>query len=88
MIKEYFTADRTAHPNAAEHRWAIIYNPTPGGRLNSDGTRSYSMCFPALLLTDYVSNPEAVAKSIAADLNKAKHEEMAREAAEGTGEAG
>ena len=68
----YFTAERTAHPNAAEHRWAIVYDPTPGGRKNADGTRSFAMRFPAFLLTDYVSDPEAVAKSAVDALNRAR----------------
>lgn len=75
--KLHYTAERTAHPNAAEHRWAVIFDRTPGGRVNADGTRSYSLRFPVLLLTDYVDNPEEVAKDVAAALNEAFARELA-----------
>ena len=71
MTDKHFTAEKTSHPLAAEHRWAIVYDKTPGGRDNGDGTRSFSMRFPVLLLTDYVDNPEEVAKDVAKALNEA-----------------
>lgn len=70
--EKHFTAERTSHPQAADHGWAVTYNATPGGRDNGDGSRSYSMIFPVLVLTDYVAEPEAVAKSVAKALNDAK----------------
>lgn len=73
---EYFVAEKTAHRKAAEHRWAIIYDGPPGGRVNRDGTRSLSMRFPVLLLTDLVADPESVAKSVATALNEAKAREV------------
>lgn len=48
---------------------ALHYDPTPGGRRNDDGTTSYSLVFPALLLTDIVSDQENVAQKIADELN-------------------
>jgi hypothetical protein len=42
----HWTAEQTAHPDAKADRWAIIYDPTPGGRDNGDGTRSYGLRFP------------------------------------------
>lgn len=74
-MTEYFTAETTAHPSAADHRWAVVYDATPGGRDNGDGSRSYALRFPVLLLTDYVDEPEAVAKSVAKALNEAKARE-------------
>ena len=71
-MKQHFHAERTASPQAAEHRWAIIYDPTPGGRKNEDGTTSYGMRFPALLLSEYLDEPEKIAIEIADILNKAK----------------
>lgn len=84
MGEQHFRAERTAHPQAAEHRWAIIYNPTPGGRDNGDGTRSYAWECPVLLLSDYVGEPEQFALSVADALNAAG----AREDAMGRGEDG
>lgn len=77
MTVEQFSAERTAHPKAAEHRWAVIYDPTPGGKLNEDGSRSFALRFPVLLLTDYVAEPEKVAKSVASALNEARLREDA-----------
>jgi hypothetical protein len=77
---QHFTAETTAHPKAADHRWAIVYDATPGGRDNGDGTRSYSLRFPILLLTDYVHDPEIVAKSVAKALNEARMREDAANA--------
>ena len=71
-----WTAEQTAHPNAAEHGWAIIYDPTPGGVDKGNGKRSYSMRWPCLLLSDYVDEPEDAAKQIAAALNRAELEEV------------
>lgn len=77
---QHFTAETTAHPQAADHRWAVIYDGTPSGRVHDDGTRSYSMRFPVLLLSEYVAEPEAVAKSVAKALNEAKAREDAQPA--------
>ena len=79
-LPAYFVAERTAHPKRAEHGWCIVHDPTPGGRQNPDGTRSFSLRFPVLLLTDYVENPEEVAKSVADALNEARALEDAEKA--------
>jgi hypothetical protein len=71
----YFSAEKTAHPNAAGHRWAIVYDPTPGGKPIEGGGRSFSLRFPVLLLTDYVGEPETVAASVAGALNEARWRE-------------
>lgn len=71
-MKPEWKAEQTASPQAAEHGWAIIYDPTPGGRLNEDGSRSYSMRFPALLLAEFIDDPEAAATEIAEMLNEAE----------------
>lgn len=75
MSAQHWTAEQTAHPDAKADRWAIVYNPTPVGRDNGDGTRSYSMRFPALLISDLVSDPEAAARDIAGELNAAPRTE-------------
>lgn len=50
--------------------WIIRYDPTPdGGEKRADGSTVFSLNFPAFALTDIVSNPEAVAQLIAAELN-------------------
>lgn len=66
---QHWTAEQTAHPDAKNDRWAIVYDPTPGGRDNGDGKKSFSMRFPALLISDCVSDPEASALVIASELN-------------------
>lgn len=72
---QHWTAELTAHPDAEGDRWAIIYDPTPGGRDNGDGTRSYSLRFPALLISEYVQDPEGAARKIAEKLNQAEPRE-------------
>jgi hypothetical protein len=71
MIPEW-TAEQTAHPDAKADRWALIYDPTPGGRDTGNGTRSYGLRFPALLLSDLISNPKDVAEELAEMLNEAE----------------
>lgn len=63
--KMYWTAERTAHKGATADGWAIIHDPTPGGKQNEDGSTSYSLRFPALLVCDIVKDPEEVAKELA-----------------------
>ena len=70
--KKHFKAGKTASPQAADHKWAIIYDPTPGGRKNDDGTTSYGMRFPALILSEYLDEPEKVAHEVAEILNNAE----------------
>lgn len=48
---------------------ALVYDPTPGGRENADGSTTYSVRFPALILTEYVSDPETIAAKLAVELN-------------------
>lgn len=69
MTRKHWTAERTAHPCAKADGWAVIYDPTPGGRDNGDGSRSFSLRFPALLISDWVSEPETVARHVADALN-------------------
>lgn len=68
---QHWKAEQTASPQAASHRWAIIYDPTPGGRDNGDGTRSFSLRFPALILWEGLDEPEKKAREIAEILNRA-----------------
>lgn len=71
-MPEHFKAEKTASPQAAEHGWSVTYDPTPGGRKNDDGTTSYSLRFPALILSEYLEDPEKIANEVANILNKAK----------------
>lgn len=75
MAAEKWTAEQTAHPDAKGERWAIVYDPTPGGRDNGDGTRTYSLRFPALLISDCVAEPGKTAHEIAEILNRAENED-------------
>jgi hypothetical protein len=87
MDKKTWTAEQTAHPHAKADRWALIYDATPGGRDNGDGTRSYALRFPALLLSDLVNDPENVAKEVAAELNSVGPLRAERDAARARAEA-
>lgn len=73
MTAAHWKAERTAHPGAkGGEGWELVYDPTPGGRKNEDGTTSFSLRFPALLLSEYVAEPEKVAHAIADMLNRAE----------------
>jgi len=47
----------------------IRYDPTPGGRANEDGSRTYSLTFHALEVLPIVDDPERAAQEIAVSLN-------------------
>lgn len=72
--RNHWTAEQTSHPAAKADRWALIYDPTPGGRDNGDGTKSFSLRFPALLISDLVAEPEKAAREIADMLNRAEEQ--------------
>ena len=71
MTAQKWTAERTAHRGAeGSDGWALVYDPLPGGRKNADGTTTFSMRFPALFISEYVAEPELVARQIADALNR------------------
>lgn len=76
--KMHWSAEPSSYRMSREHDdiWALVYDPTPGGRKNEDGTTSYSMRFPALVLVEYVEGPEKVASDLARRLNS--HDRMAK----------
>lgn len=64
---------------AADHHPIVIYyDPTPGGKKNEDGTTTYSMVFPALAFTEWVSEPEKAAEKIVEVLNQTKLKQAMR----------
>lgn len=63
MTETTWTAEQT------RNGWGLRYNPTPGGKLNADGTRSFSLSFIAIELTDMVGEPETAARDLARELN-------------------
>lgn len=69
--KKHWSAEPSSYRMSREHDdiWALVYDPTPGGRKNDDGTTTYSMRFPALVLSEYVAEPEKVASDLARSLN-------------------
>ncbi|MDE2106919.1 MAG: hypothetical protein KGL39_57425 [Patescibacteria group bacterium] len=69
--KKHWSAETTAYRMSREHKpiWALVYDPTPGGRKNEDGTTSFGLRFPALILAEYLDGQEAEAKKLAAALN-------------------
>ena len=69
-MKQTWNVEGTSYRIPRDHKpIALVYDPTPGGRKNEDGTTTHSLRFPALILTDIVSDQENVAKKLAAELN-------------------
>jgi hypothetical protein len=66
-----WSAEATSyHPDRSyKKRIALVYDPTPGGVDNGDGSRSFSMRLPALLVTDWIADREKVAGDLANRLN-------------------
>lgn len=69
--KKHWSAEPSSYRMSREHDdiWALVYDPTPGGRKNDDGTTTYSIRFPAMVLSEYVEGPEKVAADLARSLN-------------------
>lgn len=84
MIRKW-TAEQTAHPEAEGDRWALIHDPTPGGIDNGDGTRTFKLRFPALLLPAYIDEPEDTAKMFAKMMNEAEQLQVFTNATDGDG---
>lgn len=63
------TVEQHWTPEETRAGWGIRYSPTPGGILKPDGSRTYSLSFIALEITDMVSEPESAATAIARELN-------------------
>lgn len=71
MSETKWTAEPNSYANGeGMSGWAILYNPTPGGRKNDDGSTSYSLSVPALILPDLIEDPEITATAIAGALNR------------------
>lgn len=72
-MKKHWTVETTSYRMPRDHTpLALIHDPTPGGvRNEAEGTTSYSLRFPALILTDIVSDGEKIANKIANELNMA-----------------
>ena len=71
----HWNADTTSYRMSRKQKplWAITYCHKPGGEKNPDGTTSFFMRFPALVLTEYVANGEKIAADIARELNAFPH---------------
>lgn len=67
-------------PKWEAHGFRIQFDPTPGGVINEDGNRCFSLKIPALEVTEWVKDREKVAVDIAAALNgeDAKNSELSR----------
>ena len=52
--------------------WVVIYDPTPGGTKNDDGAVSFSLPWPAIEITEFVSEPQEFAQELAQLLNDAE----------------
>lgn len=70
-MTKHWRVNGTAYTFPRGHKpVALLYDPTPGGKRNEEtGTTTYSLVFPALLLTDIVSDQQQVAEKIALELN-------------------
>ena len=69
-MKLHWEVRGTAYKIPRDHQpVALHYNPTPGGTKHPDGSTSYSLVFPALILTDIVSDQQKVAEQLADELN-------------------
>ncbi len=77
-----WSAERTACRDLPDTVWAIVWDKTPGGRKNADGTTNYSLRIPVLLGTDWMASPEDGVTQIADMLNFAERAEAALLAAE------
>ena len=71
MSGQHWTAEPTSYrpSGEADETWALVCDATPNGRKNADGTTSYSMRIPALIISEYVSDPDQVAADFAGKLN-------------------
>lgn len=77
-LNHWKTQPSTYRMEKAHKPLVIYYDPTPGGRKNEDGTTSYSLVFPALAVTEWVSEPEKVIDSIVEALNQTKLKQAIR----------
>jgi len=83
MSDKHWEARPTSYKAFKDHQpIALFYDPAPGGKRNDDGTTSYSLVFPALILTDIVSDQEKVANQLADELNLVKDLKQPRPLAE------
>ena len=71
MSNQHWFSEPTSYrmPRSCKNAIALYYDPTPNGRENADGSVSFSMRFPALMLTEYVSEPAKIAQGLAVRLN-------------------
>ena len=75
MSAPNWTAERNPNfRNGTDAAWVLRYSPNPGGTKNPDGSTTIALSFPALQITDYVSDPEDTANELAAALNA--HDEL------------
>lgn len=69
-MAEHWTAEPSSYRMSPDEMpIALVYNPTPGGEKNIDGTTSFGLRMPALILTEWVADPEETAADIARKLN-------------------
>lgn len=70
-LPQHWAGEATSYRPSGDagQTYAIVYDATPGGRKNDDGTTSYSMRFPALIVSEYASDPKRIAASVALELN-------------------
>lgn len=71
MTDKHWTAEPSALTEPHEDGWALFYNATPSGKMNADGSKSFSMIIPALLISEICGSPEALANQVADALNGA-----------------
>lgn len=71
MVGNHWSAEVSSYrpDKSYKDRICLVYDATPNGRVNDDGSVSYSMRIPALLVTDWVADRPKVGADIARELN-------------------
>ncbi|MCC6479984.1 MAG: hypothetical protein IT552_12340 [Sphingomonadaceae bacterium] len=70
--KAHWSVEATSYRFPPRHNIgnAIIYDPTPGGKKNADGSTSFQLRFPAIVLTELVDDQDTALADIANALNQ------------------
>jgi len=70
MAEQHWRVQDSSYRMPRDHKPVVLYyDPTPGGRKNDDGTTTISLNFPALVITEWVNQPEEIGRQVAAELN-------------------
>lgn len=69
-MNNHWSVQASSYKMERTHKPTVLYyDPAPGGKKNKDGTTTHSLSIPALVLTEWVSDPQEIGKQIAVELN-------------------